>query len=677
MRNYANQLTILLFMCAIPCWATQYYISPTGNDGSAGTSTGTAWLTPNHAVNCGDNLQAAAGTYTNTTSFNYGSFGAVTGTHPCVAIIQCITAFACTVNGGGQPLVWFTASHWGIMGFVFTQTSTSNNYGCVQTTPPSGTLTDFLVANNVFNGCYGSSVSLGGATDYVAVVGNAVYNAAEQSSQCASGISMVGPKNFDTLPGTHIYIAQNFIWGNNDPNPCAGSTPTDGEGVILDTWSLNSYTGQGVVENNIAVYNGSNGFEVWNSGGATNIYVDHNTSYANNGSASRSTALCGEFTAAVGSGTTQHVESYANIAKTNAATACGSNTLYAFLAWANDATNPLYKEWGYSAAGNNQACTGTCTGYSPGPGNTFGTDPAFVSAPGSVPSAPSCGSYSTVPACMATLIAQMTPTAAGTAGLGYQPVGANNYNPLYPHWLCTYSSQLSGILTQGCVTASAKTGVTINVAGPPQINPVFRNVWNTNQQSASAGTVTASIAIAGGSGHIAIGYCRSATNTSLTISDPSNGNWTNIGTLQNLESTYVQWAWVSNPVAITGTLTCTLGTNGTYRGIAAAEYSGFNATQTLDSTAQTFSGCAFGSGTCTSSSFSDHAAKELVVWFGDFAAAGASAGSMGANTPTMRTGAVQAALEDTTFTSTQSGITASATPLSGSGSWEMAVLGFY
>ena len=40
-----------------------YYMSPTGSDSNNGLTAATAWATPNHAVNCGDVIIAAAGSY--------------------------------------------------------------------------------------------------------------------------------------------------------------------------------------------------------------------------------------------------------------------------------------------------------------------------------------------------------------------------------------------------------------------------------------------------------------------------------------------------------------------------------------------------------------------------------------------------------------------------------------
>ena len=38
-------------------------MSPTGSDSNNGLTAATAWATPNHAVNCGDVIIAAAGIY--------------------------------------------------------------------------------------------------------------------------------------------------------------------------------------------------------------------------------------------------------------------------------------------------------------------------------------------------------------------------------------------------------------------------------------------------------------------------------------------------------------------------------------------------------------------------------------------------------------------------------------
>jgi hypothetical protein len=92
-----------------------YYISPTGNDQSAGTSPKTAWATPHHNVNCGDVILVEPGNYIlgkYITAFganNWGTVancpsrsGGIDGTGGIYfAIVLCVGPYlgACTVSG--------------------------------------------------------------------------------------------------------------------------------------------------------------------------------------------------------------------------------------------------------------------------------------------------------------------------------------------------------------------------------------------------------------------------------------------------------------------------------------------------------------------------------------------------------------------------------------------------
>src|ERR1039458_8460248 len=124
-----------------------------------------------------------------------------------------------------------------------------------------------------------------------AVVGNIAYNAAQGSLTCNNGIDIYEPVQSDALPGTHIYLAGNFSFGNFDPNPCAGIQPGDGEGITLDTFDGVDtgmpfpYAAQAVVENNILVANGGRGLLVGDNGTGTppfaQIYLRHNTMWGN------------------------------------------------------------------------------------------------------------------------------------------------------------------------------------------------------------------------------------------------------------------------------------------------------------------------------------------------------------------------------------------------------------
>ena len=235
---------IALLVLALPCWATSYYISPSGSDAANGTSTGTPWLSPNHALNCGDVIQAAAGTYSRD-NFQTGKWGVVT----CVAAnnvawLKCAVFDTCYIadyTGYVLGSMYVDKSYWGVQGWEITN-GTAAYDACFGAFPNSASPVEIhhiIFANNIANGCsQGAFVSANNGTasiDYLAIIGNIGYNASQASTNCASGISVYQPVVSDPLPGTHIYIAGNFMWHNVDGNPCAGGSPMDGEGITLDT----------------------------------------------------------------------------------------------------------------------------------------------------------------------------------------------------------------------------------------------------------------------------------------------------------------------------------------------------------------------------------------------------------------------------------------------------------
>src|SRR6201999_4426109 len=102
------------------------------------------------------------------------------------------------------------------------------------------------------------------SVDYIVFVGDIAYNAAQTSAACTSGFNIYQPIASDSVAGTHIFIAGNFSFANKNPDPCAGTSPTDGEGIILDTFDFSQgggtpYAQQALVENNIVAGNGGRG----------------------------------------------------------------------------------------------------------------------------------------------------------------------------------------------------------------------------------------------------------------------------------------------------------------------------------------------------------------------------------------------------------------------------------
>jgi hypothetical protein len=237
-------------------------------------------------------------------------------------------------------------------------------------------------------------------------------------------------------------------------NPCGGGAPIDGEGLIFDTFDGSQtglptpYAAQAVADNNIFIANGGRGLiAVGNktgSGPFSHIYLRRNTLWGNNTDLNQTGTYCGELLISAA----QNVEAQLNLAQTTSSTGCGSNLLYVYYVGASYSTVNLSNNLGYSASGQNIG-TNNNTGFTSGPNNTF-SNPQFAK-PGA-PGVPSCGNFSSVPACMATVIANFTPKNPAAAGYGYQiPSSTPEYDPLFPQWLCNVDLP-AGLISMGCKT---------------------------------------------------------------------------------------------------------------------------------------------------------------------------------------------------------------------------------
>ena len=441
----------------VPPAGTTYYLAPAaagGSDSNNGTSASTPWLTPNHAVNCGDVILAVPSTAYQQANFGWSSWGTVScAAGNNVAWLKCATFDACIITipsnqgayAGGMEV---TQSYWGIQGWEIDNQGALSSGACFQFQGTGSNLIHHVIfANDIANGCgeggFQGSPDNPAGYDYWAVVGSIAYNTIAGNSGCFSGFDAYGPMAYDTKPGTHIYWGGNFSWGNMGPNPCGGGTPTDGQGFMFDTANDNSYNQQMVMENNIAVFNGGPGFKVYNSTSGANVYITNNTSFSNE-LGDLEAASCAEIAVE----DTGNAQVSMNLAQTAAATTCYGPTNISVLSVTQTFTGSVvYGNYGYSARSYNTNAYGT--GFTFGPNNTF-ANPLFANAPSSSPAAPSCGSYASVPACMASLIAGLTPTNAAAVGYGYQiPSSTNVYDPLFPQWLCNVNLP-TGLISMGC-----------------------------------------------------------------------------------------------------------------------------------------------------------------------------------------------------------------------------------
>lgn len=440
------------FAQAITAYAGQtYFISTSGSDANNGLSSGAPWLSINHAINCGDFIKMASGTYS---ASNFGTAGTVTcAGNDNVAWLEGAANFASLWNGGTNA-VSIRSNYWGVQG-VLAENQTNS---CIKLSqaPGGATVHHLAVADSIEVGCAGSGIQTGqnsgtgNGNDYWTIIGNLAEGDSTASGPCFSGISAAGESNSDSSAGTHRYLALNIAWSNVNGANCNGTNnTTDGEGFILDRPDINSVTGTLVAESNLFLGNGSSAVEIFDlsnpSVGGTVMTVNYrwNTSYGDytdphhSGSQNWGINLNGTPNGTSLVVNVQHNISYEPTAKTGT-----GNNIYALgdkqLApnatssppsvvdanWiAGNSSNQNAINFGTGSSGNLIACNdgtfvpNTATSNSTlCDGTTATTNPSFVSA--TIPGAPSCGSSADTIACMSTTIANFKPTASGASALG-------------------------------------------------------------------------------------------------------------------------------------------------------------------------------------------------------------------------------------------------------------------
>jgi hypothetical protein len=438
--------------------ATTYYLSASGNDSNNGLSTHYAWASPYHPLNCGDVIVASAGNYSNWNFYTgkWGNVNCPTGNN--VAWLRCATFDTCKINASAGQGMWVDKSYWGVEGWEVSTNANDSNGTCFLAAPNWGnpvTIHHIIFANDIANGCSQSGFAAENrgyvGVDYFNVLGSVVFNAAQGSATCASGISVLQPVQSDTASGTHIYIAGNFSYANMDPNACNGGNPTDGEGIIFDNFdghqsSIPSYWNQAVAYNNVVIGNGSKGVEVNGNQAGTyhaTIWLNQNTVWGNNSATNQTWYGCAEISVV----TSKNVHSYGNLASTRSATGCGGNAIYAMAVAGGDDSDTADDNFAFGYNGNNTFTWDDATFYW-NTDNHFGVSPAFRSP--YVPGAPSCIGTANAPACMSGIVNAFTPTAANSTNYGYhKPLTTSVADSLFPRWLCT-ANVPSGLVTMGC-----------------------------------------------------------------------------------------------------------------------------------------------------------------------------------------------------------------------------------
>jgi hypothetical protein len=438
-----------------------YYLAPAilgGNDANSGTSSASPWLTPNHSLNCGDEIVAVPGSY-DSQNFYTGTWGTVHCTAGnSVAWLTCQEFDACKIYATANEGMWVDQSYWGVQGWEIS-TAPSDVYGACFFAAPNWNnpveIHHIVFANDVANSCSQSgfsSVNHGSVgVDYFVVIGSIAYNSALGSETCTSGISIYQPVQSDSTAGTHLYVAGNFSYANLEPSQCNGTSPTDGEGIIFDTFDGSQgnlptpYAAQAVAENNVVFGNGGRGIEVLNNAAGTShspIYIEQNTSWGNLTDPNQNWLGCGE----IAINEAYETQVTGNLIATRSADGCGSNPIYALSVSGGSTSDQVTGNFAFGYNGYNTFVYNSGA-FSFG-SNTLGTNPQFENA--SVSSAPSCSGASNVPDCMTSTVANFTPTVSAAQSYGYQiPTATPASNALFPQWLCNVNLP-QGLITLAC-----------------------------------------------------------------------------------------------------------------------------------------------------------------------------------------------------------------------------------
>jgi hypothetical protein len=438
-----------------------YYMAVDGNDSydglAAAHTTGIhgPWLTPNHAVNCGDVIYAEPGIYNS--SARLWNISTTVSNCPSenniyAAQIICKDAFSCSTSssGNGYSAVKIVASNIALQGWVLS--SFHPDAACAAINPQSNTILHHVAfVNNICNGAFAEGFgsyprAAFYGVDYQAYVGNIAYNAAKGADFCYSGFSVYEPVNYDSLPGTHVFVYGNISYGNTGTS-CYAGLNSDHNGIIFDDWGGSqkrqaAYTGSGVIKNNITFDNYGSGIAVGGNGTSAAAIKIYNNTLAYNSRNTLSKYGIPELLLNSVTGSAP-VKVFNNIIQADvySYTVTGSQdagaTRYVYAVQSYNTTNiaTVNDNYIYNVA----SVLGSTLNNTPKwPHFTFGSntnaDANFVSAPahGAI-AAPNCTGFSTAIGCLATVVSDFKSKVAPT--YGYQSPGDCAPDSDYPDWL--------------------------------------------------------------------------------------------------------------------------------------------------------------------------------------------------------------------------------------------------
>lgn len=303
---------LFLILSSIGAYATNYYVSPSGNNSNSGLSVTTAFQTLNYAANQtspGDTVFVMNGTYTNSSSASniLNIYNSGTATNRIVYKNypgQTPTIKLNATNWAGiaiQGADYITIDGFRIIGnndsitlaYAMAEELNTNNPATsgngIGITREYNNITN-KPHHNVIRNCTISKCGGGGIygyrADYTTIENNTIFECAWFAPFGNSGISLFQNWNSDSSNVVRNFIIGNTCYRNENYIPfIAVGSITDGNGIIIDDGRNTQngsdqgvYLGKTYVANNLIYDKGGRGIHVYLSDKVT---IVNNTCYAN------------------------------------------------------------------------------------------------------------------------------------------------------------------------------------------------------------------------------------------------------------------------------------------------------------------------------------------------------------------------------------------------------------
>lgn len=379
----------------LPTGDSLHFITTSGNggsdvnDGLAPTVGGGhgPWLTPNHALHCGDVILAQGASNYDFTNFS-SNFGAVTncpsttggidgngGIYFVTLLCAGSSVGDCGIPpsgcaGANAAAMNINANNWAVEGWKVSlgykpDPSPCTGFGiAVDTSAGPGVLHHIAMINNIatFNASgftansMGANAGSGFGVDYWAIVGNIAQDSAGRCDGFYdAAIDVIGTKNFDTVAGTHYLVDGNFSYNNQQgkgsgSTVCPSSGASDGESYMFDTLDALSTSNKIVFRNNFGVLSERFGLQIFYQALSVTslpLFVYNNTLFASMAESNSTPATMSTFgdydIQSTGASLPWVISVYNNIAKENWAngtTGTGDNT-YALMIGGNYTTTTI------------------------------------------------------------------------------------------------------------------------------------------------------------------------------------------------------------------------------------------------------------------------------------------------------------------------------------------------